>query len=49
MNVQKIDSISIWSERWRELADWYKEMFGFEENMTLSLPDDTGTNLVVGD
>lgn len=49
MILKKIDSIALWSENWRELADWYKEIFGLEENMTLDLPDDTGTNLVIGD
>lgn len=49
MQLKKIDSIAIWSENWRELADWYKQIFDLEENMTLDLPDDTGTNLVVGD
>jgi catechol 2,3-dioxygenase-like lactoylglutathione lyase family enzyme len=49
MILKKIDSVAIWSENWRELADWYKGVFGLEENMTLDLPDDTGTNLKVGD
>lgn len=49
MKVKKFDSVAIWSSDWRALVDWYKDVFNLEENMTLNLPDDTGTNLVIGD
>lgn len=39
----------IWTEDYRKLADWYMEMFGLAQEEEISLPDDTGVTLKVGD
>lgn len=39
---KKISSILIWSENYRALADWYKDVFDFKVNEELDHPQDTG-------
>ncbi len=42
MHFQKISCILIWSENYRRLADWYKDVFDFEISGSLDHPQDTG-------
>ncbi|MFQ5492660.1 MAG: VOC family protein [Candidatus Dojkabacteria bacterium] len=49
MKITRIDSFMIWTEDYRKLADWYMEMFGLAQEEEISLPDDTGVTLKVGD
>lgn len=39
---QKIGTILIWSENFRQLADWYKNVFNLTVNEELNHPQDTG-------
>lgn len=39
---QKISTILIWSENYRRLADWYKNVFDLTINEQLNHPKDTG-------
>lgn len=48
MNVDKFDSVMIWSENWRELANWYMDTFHFEKGDEVNLFNDTGMTLKVG-
>lgn len=39
---QKIGTILIWSENFKQLADWYKDVFNLTINEELNHPQDTG-------
>lgn len=43
-----ISTILIWSEDFRKLADWYKEVFDFPIEEEINHPDDTGVLFKVG-
>lgn len=47
MLIKNIGAILLWSENWRELANWYKDVLELEVESELSLPDDTGVNFIV--
>jgi len=49
MIVKNIGAILIWSENWRTLADWYRDILELEIDSELDLPDDTGVNFMVND
>lgn len=42
---QKISTILIWSENFRKLADWYREIFNLNVVEELDHPQDTGVLL----
>lgn len=42
MQIKSMESICIWSENFRELADWYRDVLELKVDSELSLPDDTG-------
>lgn len=42
MEFQKISTILIWSQRYKELADWYQETFHLKIAETINHPKDTG-------
>lgn len=43
-----MESICVWSENYRELADWYRDVLELEVVSELTLPDDTGVTFKVG-
>lgn len=45
---KNISTILIWSEDFRKLSDWYKEVFDFEVIKELNHPQDTGIQFLVG-
>lgn len=45
MQTKLIKRFFIWSERPRELADWYITHLGLAQDFELTLPDDTGVSL----
>jgi predicted enzyme related to lactoylglutathione lyase len=45
--IKNIGAVLIWSENWRELANWYRDILELEVESELSLPDDTGVNFIV--
>ncbi len=47
MIVKNISAVLIWSENWRELADWYRDVLELTVESELSLPNDTGVNFLV--
>jgi hypothetical protein len=48
MLIKSMDSLCIWSENYRELADWYKNVLELEVDSELNLPNDTGVTFKVG-
>jgi uncharacterized glyoxalase superfamily protein PhnB len=48
MEFKNISATLIWSENYKELADWYIENLGLEIIEELTHPDDTGFGLKVG-
>lgn len=46
-----LKGVLLWSENYKELAQWYIDKFGFEVDPAFSFehPEDTGISLVVGD
>ncbi len=42
LKIDRISTILIWSENFRRLADWYKEILGFKVINELNHPQDTG-------
>jgi predicted enzyme related to lactoylglutathione lyase len=49
MLLNKFSSVLIWSEKWRELANWYRDVLELPVESELNLPDDTGVNFKLGD
>lgn len=49
MIVNSVGSVLIWSENWRQLANWYKNILELPVESELSLPDDTGVNFKIND
>ncbi len=45
---KNISTVLIWSEDFRKLADWYKEVFDFKVIEELDHPQDTGVLFRVG-
>ena len=43
-----MESICVWSENYRELADWYRDVLELEVVSELTLPNDTGVTFKVG-
>lgn len=41
-NFKNISTILIWSQDFRKLSDWYKDVFGLEVVEELNHPQDTG-------
>ncbi len=46
--IKDITAILIWSEHYRELANWYIEKLDFKPVEELNHPDDTGVGFEVG-
>lgn len=42
VTFEKISTILIWSDNFRRLSDWYKNIFGFRVVEELDHPQDTG-------
>ncbi|MBI5151861.1 MAG: VOC family protein [Candidatus Pacebacteria bacterium] len=42
ITFEKISTVLLWSEDFRKLSDWYKEVFGFKVIEELDHPQDTG-------
>lgn len=49
MIVKNIGAVLIWSENWRKLANWYRDVLGLKVESELDLPDDTGVNFLVNE
>lgn len=49
MNLKKISATLIWSENYQALASWYKEKLGATVIEELTLSNDTGTGLSMGE
>lgn len=45
--ITNIGAVLIWSENWRELANWYRDVLELEIESELDLADDTGVNFIV--
>jgi uncharacterized glyoxalase superfamily protein PhnB len=41
-HFKNISVVLVWSENWKQLADWYQDKFGFEVETRLDHPKDTG-------
>lgn len=48
MLIKGMESLCIWSENYRELANWYRDVLELEIVSELDLPDDTGLTFKVG-
>jgi hypothetical protein len=48
MFIKSMESLCIWSENYRELADWYRDVLELEVVSELILPEDTGVTFKVG-
>ena len=49
MLIKNIGAILVWSENWRSLANWYRDVLELPVKSELSLPDDTGVNFLVNE
>lgn len=49
MLIKNLDGVAVWSENWKELADWYERVFEMEAEEELNLPDDTGRLYKIGE
>lgn len=47
MIVKNIGAVLVWSENWRELANWYRDVMELPVKSELSLQSDTGVNFIV--
>lgn len=45
--IKSMESLCIWSENYRDLANWYKNVLGLKVESELNLPDDTGVTFNV--
>lgn len=46
--VKNISAVLIWSDNYRELAEWYREKLDLQVLEELNHPDDTGVGFQVG-
>lgn len=49
MKIEKTLGVIIYSENYKELADWYENVLGFKAIEHLELPDDTYVAFEMGD
>lgn len=49
IKILQNDSFMIWSGNWKDLANWYEEIFDIELEAEVNLPNDTGKNFKYGD
>lgn len=47
MLLKSFESVCIWSQDHKALANWYKEMFELKVDTELDLPDDTGIGFML--
>lgn len=47
MLIKNIGAILIWSQNWKMLANWYKDILKLPVDSELNLADDTGVNFLV--
>lgn len=46
--ITNISSVLIWSDDYKKLAKWYKDILGFEQVEEITYPEDTGVGFQVG-
>ncbi len=49
MLLKSFESVCIWSQNYKKLANWYKETFDLEIDTQLDLSDDTGIGFMLGE